>query len=225
MRAEAALPPLAATVIHTIETADDIAAAVAALARAEPRFGVIAEATGLPPLRRRTGGLAALLRIVVDQQISLAAGASIWKRLEACLAPFEGARLLAASEAELRACGLSGGKMRSLRAIAAAAADGSLDFHRLEILPDEEAAAMLTAVHGIGPWTADMYLLVCLGRSDVWPAGDLALQVAAAAAFELPERPTAAQLKRMGEPWRPWRAVAARLLWAHYRRLNALPAA
>ena len=211
--------------MRTIETTADIAEAVSALARAEPRFGVIAASTGLPALRRRQGGLAALLRIVIDQQISVAAGATIWGRLEACLAPFEGARVLTASDEELRACGLSGGKVRTLRAIAAAAEAGSLDFQRLEVLPDEEANAMLTAVHGIGPWTADIYLLTCLGRADVWPAGDLALQAAAAAAFELPERPNAAELKLLGEPWRPWRAVAARLLWAHYRLMNGLPAA
>jgi DNA-3-methyladenine glycosylase II len=211
--------------MHTIETADDIAAAVNALARAEPRFGAIAESTGLPAVRRRSGGLAGLLRIVIDQQISLAAGASIWQRLEACLAPFEGERLLAASDEELRACGLSGGKVRTFRAIAGAVAAGTLDFQRLEALPDEDAHAMLTAVHGIGPWTADIYLLTCLGRTDVWPVGDLALQAAAASAFDLDNRPSAAQLNQMGEPWRPWRAVAARLLWAHYRHMNGLPAA
>lgn len=210
---------------HSIETADDVAAAVAELARAEPRFGALAARTGLPAVRRRSGGVAGLLRIVVDQQISLAAGAAIWGRLEAQLAPFEAAHLLAASDETLRACGLSGGKVRTLRAIAAAQAAGDLDFGRLEALPDDEANAMLTAVHGIGPWTADIYLLSCLGRSDVWPAGDLALQAAAAAAFDLAARPTAAQLRELGEPWRPWRAVAARLLWAHYRQMNGLPAA
>ena len=211
--------------MRTINTADDIVAAVAELARVEPRFEAVAAKTGLPALRRRGGGMAGLLRIVVDQQISLAAGAAIWGRLEAELAPFEAARLLVASDETLRACGLSGGKVRTLRAIAAAEAAGNLDFARLETLPDDEANAMLTAVHGIGPWTADIYLLTCLGRSDVWPAGDLALQAAAAAAFDLAARPTAAQLRDMGEPWRPWRAVAARLLWAHYRQMNGLPAA
>lgn len=211
--------------MQTIDTAEDIAAAVSALARAEPRFAAIAASTGLPAVRRRTGGLASLARIVVEQQISLAAGAAIWGRLEACLAPFEAANVLAADDGALRACGLSQGKIRSLRAVAAAVEAGNLDFHRLELLPDEEANALLVAVHGIGPWTADIYLLTCLGRSDVWPAGDLALQAAAAAAFELPERPTAAQLRHLAEPWRPWRAVAARLLWAHYRQINRLPAA
>jgi len=210
---------------HTIDTADDVAAAVAELARAEPRFGAIAARTGMPAVRRKGGGMAGLLRIVVDQQISLVAGAAIWGRLEAQLAPFEAARLLAASDETLRACGMSGGKMRTLRAIAAAEAAGSLDFGRLVSLPDDEASAMLTSVHGIGPWTADIYLLTCLGRSDVWPAGDLALQAAAGAAFDLAARPTAAQLRQLGEPWRPWRAVAARLLWAHYRQMNGLPAA
>lgn len=211
--------------MQTIATADDIAEAVRALALAEPRFAAIAAGSGLPAVRRTVGGLAGLLRIVIDQQISLAAGAAIWSRLEERLAPFEAARLLAASDETLRACGLSGGKVRTLRAIAAAAAAGSLDFERLEGLPDDEANAMLTAVHGIGPWTADIYLLACLGRTDVWPVGDLALQAAATAAFDLPHRPTAAQLRQMGEAWRPWRAVAARLLWAHYRQINGLPAA
>ena len=211
--------------LRAIATADDIAEAVEALGLAEPRFAAIASATGLPSLRRSAGGVAGLLRIVVDQQISVAAGAAIWTRLEALLSPFEGARILAASDEDLRGCGLSGGKIRTLRAIAAAAAVGSLDFQRLKSLSDQEAAAMLTAVHGIGPWTADIYLLACLGRSDVFPAGDLALQAAAAAAFDLPVRPTAAVLRQMGEPWRPWRAVAARLLWAHYRHINGLPAA
>jgi DNA-3-methyladenine glycosylase II len=211
--------------MQTIDTAHDIAEAVRALALAEPRFAAIAASTGLPPVRRRTGGFAGLLRIVIDQQISLAAGAAIWKRLEDCLAPFEATRLLAASDEQLRACGLSAGKVRTLRAVSTAAAAGSLDFERLGTLPDDEASAMLTAVHGIGPWTADIYLLTCLGRTDVWPVGDLALQAAAAAAFGLPDRPTAARLQQLGEPWRPWRAVAARLLWAHYRQLNGLPAA
>lgn len=211
--------------LRAIASADDIAQAVQALGLAEPRFAAIAAATGLPSLRRSAGGLAGLLRIVVDQQISLAAGAAIWARLEALLAPFEPDQMLAAGDEALRACGLSGGKIRTLRAIAAAAADGSLDFQRLESLSDEEAGAMLTAVHGIGPWTADIYLLACLGRGDVFPAGDLALQAAAAMAFDLPVRPKAAELKQMGEPWRPWRAVAARLLWAHYRHFNGLPAA
>ena len=211
--------------MQTIATEQDIAQAVAALASVEPRFAALAATTGLPPLRRSRGGLSGLLRIVIDQQISLAAGAAIWKRLEDLVAPFEAVRLLAASDEALRACGLSAGKVRTVRAVATAAAAGSLDFAVLESLPDDEASALLVSLHGIGPWTADIYLLSCLGRADVWPVGDLALRVAAAAAFGLPERPTAAQLLDMGEPWRPWRAVAARLLWAHYRHLNGLPAA
>jgi DNA-3-methyladenine glycosylase II len=211
--------------MRTIDSAQDIAEAVAALALVEPRFAAIAASTGLPSVRRTRGGLAALLRIVTEQQISLAAGAAIWKRFEDCLAPFEAAGVLAAGDEMLRACGLSAGKVRTMRAVAAAVAAGTLDFQRLETLPDDQAIAMLTAVHGIGPWTADIYLLSCLGRSDVWPVGDLALRVAAAAAFGLVERPSAGQLLSLAEPWRPWRAVAARLLWAHYRQLNGLPAA
>jgi DNA-3-methyladenine glycosylase II len=211
--------------MRTIDTAHDIAEAVDALGDAEPRFAAIAATTGLPGVRRAIGGLAGLLRIVTEQQISLAAGAAIWQRLEDRLAPFEAARLLAVRDETLRACGLSAGKVRTLRAVAGAVAAGSLDFRVIESLPDDEAGAMLTAVHGVGPWTADIYLLSCLGRPDVWPVGDLALRAAAAAAFGLAERPTAAELRHLAEPWRPWRAVAARLLWAHYRHFNGLPAA
>lgn len=213
------------TAVRRIETVEDLAAGVSALGAADPRLAALARRHGLPPLRRAEGGLKGLLRIVMDQQISLRAGAAIWARLEARYRPFEAAVLARATPEELRACGLSAAKIRTCLALADAAATGALDFAALEDLPDAEAAARLTAFPGIGPWTADIYLLACLGRADAWPAGDLALQVAAGLAFDLADRPDARAMAALAEPWRPWRAVAARLLWTHYRAETGLPPA
>jgi DNA-3-methyladenine glycosylase II len=206
----------------TIESEADIAEGIAALSRVEPRLARLYEVTGPPPLRRAAGGAAGLLRIVMDQQISLLAGAAIWRRLEARFAPFEAAVLASAREEDLRACGLSGAKIRTLRAVGEAMATGRLDFQTLAGLSDEDAAALLTTVPGIGPWTADIFLLTCLGRRDVWPAGDLALRTATGLAFELEDRPSAKNLAALAEPWRPWRAVAARLLWSYYRHVKGM---
>jgi DNA-3-methyladenine glycosylase II len=130
-------------------------------------------------------------------------------------------RLLAASDDDLRSCGLSSPKIRTLRAIAAAMEDGALDLAAIERLDAEAAREALTRVKGIGPWSADVYLLFCLGHPDVWPAGDLALQEAARMALGLRSRPDAKRLEKIGERWRPWRAVAARLLWAYYGAVRA----
>jgi DNA-3-methyladenine glycosylase II len=210
---------------RTIGTEADLADAVSALVGAEPKFAAIVGATGLPPLRRRKDGLAGLLRIIADQQISLASAAAIWGRFEAAFAPFDAERLAAAGDEALRACGLSAAKIRTFRALAAAVSAGVLDFSRLESLNDDEVVRELTAISGIGPWTAEIYLLTCMGRPDVWPTGDLALKLATASAFQLADRPSPAEMVRIAAPWRPWRAVAARLLWAHYRHVKGLPRA
>lgn len=211
--------------MRTIDAIADLVEGVRFLAAAEPRLAAIAERTGLPPLRRSPTGLAGLLRIVVDQQISLAAAAAIWRRFEAQFSPFDAHRLTAASSAALAATGLSAAKSRTVRAVGEAVASGGLDFDRLAHVADEEAAGALTAVPGIGPWTADIYLLTCLGRPDVWPVGDVALRAAMAASFGIDRRPNPVEMIGIAEGWRPWRAVAARLLWAHYRELNRRPAA
>ena len=134
--------------------------------------------------------------------------------------PLAAERLLIATEEDLRGVGLSGPKIRTLRAVSQAVR-GGLDLTRLGTLNDEEVHAALTAVSGIGPWTADVYLLFCLGRADAFAAGDLALQVAAQHAFRLDERPDQRTLVELAERWRPWRGVAARLLWAYYRTVKA----
>jgi len=206
-----------------LETEWQIEAAVTELVRLEPRFAEVVAAHGLPPLRRMPGGLGGLLRIVTDQMISLQAGEAIWRRIEDRCAPLGAASILRRRQSTLMKLGLSGAKARTFRAVAAAVADRSLDFDRLHLAPDAEVLRILTALPGIGPWTADIYLLAAMGRADAWPAGDLALQAAAQHLFDLPQRPSAETLTRLAAAWRPWRAVAARLLWSHYRGFRGLP--
>jgi DNA-3-methyladenine glycosylase II len=172
---------------------------------------------GLPPLRRTRPGFEGLARIVVGQQLSVASAAAIWSRTCAAIAPFEAKGFLAASETELRACGLSGGKIRTLRAIAKAVEAGEIDFAALEAAGEDEVKDRLTAIHGVGPWTADIYLMFCMGRADSFAPGDLALQEAVRMALQLDQRPTAAEITAIAEAWRPWRAVAAGMLWAYYK--------
>ena len=200
-----------------IHTEADFDAALAALGKIDPRFVALVAAAGRPLLRRRTEGFAGLAAIVVGQQLSVASANAIWGRLAAAFDPFEPSAILRARPARLARFGLSAPKIRALKAIARAVVKGDLALAALAELTADEAHAMLTAVHGIGPWTADTYLLSCLGHADVWPAGDLALQEAARVAFALPARPTAKEMQGLAEAWRPWRAVAARVLWTYYR--------
>ncbi len=172
---------------------------------------------GPPPLRLRPPGFAGLAAIVTGQQLSTASAAAIFGRLEAQVVPLEAAALLAMPEAALRALGLSIGKVATLRTLAEAVLSGALQLEALGTVTAEEAHAALVALKGIGPWTADSFLLFCLGHPDAWPAGDLALQEAVRIAMALDRRPSALELQRIGERWRPYRGVAARLLWAYYR--------
>jgi DNA-3-methyladenine glycosylase II len=176
---------------------------------------------GRPPLRRREPGFAGLAAIIVSQQVSTASATAIFGRLEARIVPLEAARLAETTEDDLRACGLSTAKVRTLRAAAAAILEGALDLAGLAALEAEDAHKALVAVKGVGPWTADIFLLFCLGHPDAFPAGDLALQEAAKLALNLKRRPDASRLQRIAERWRPWRGVAARMLWAYYRGIKA----
>jgi DNA-3-methyladenine glycosylase II len=198
----------------------ELQATVAALVARDPRLGAVLALSGPPPLRRRPQGFEGLAAIVVSQQLSTASAAAIWGRLRAGIEPFHHTALLRARKPKLQRAGLSEGKIKTLRAIAKAVEAGAIDFEALATLSADEAHGMLTAVHGIGPWTADLYLLFCLGHADAWPAGDLALQEAARLAFSLERRPTAKEMIVHAEPWRPWRGVAARLLWAYYRAVK-----
>jgi DNA-3-methyladenine glycosylase II len=204
-----------------IHTEADLDAALAALAAADPRFTGLLTAAGRPPLRRREGGYAGLAAIIVSQQLSTASAAAIWGRLAAAFDPLEPAAILLARPARLAKLGLSAPKIRALKAIARAVDRGELPLATLADSAADDAHKALTAIHGIGPWTADIYLLACLGHADAWPAGDLALQEAARVAFALPLRPSAKEMLALAEPWRPWRAVAARILWSYYRTATA----
>lgn len=173
------------------------------------------EVAGDPPLRRRPAGFEGLARIIVGQQLSIASAAAIWERTAAACQPFEPGALLALSDKRLAEAGLSRPKVRTLRAVATACRNG-LDLAALEHAAQEEVHAALTEVVGIGPWTADIYIMFCLGRADGWAPGDLALQIAAQQALGLVERPGKDEMMAIAERWRPWRGVAARLLWAYY---------
>ncbi len=199
-----------------IETEEDIRAGIRALRRKCPVMRKMHDAAGHPPLRRREAGFEGLSRIVVGQQVSVASAAAIWGRTHAAVTPYEAKRLLCTSDETLRDAGLSAGKVRTLRAIAAAVEDG-LNLVKLDHLSDAEVHDALTSIKGIGPWTADVFLLFCLGRADAFAPGDLALQVAAQLALPLKARPSAGDLSDIAERWRPWRGVAARMLWAYYK--------
>jgi DNA-3-methyladenine glycosylase II len=174
-----------------IHTEADLETALAALVAADPRFAKLIAAAGRPPLRRRDGGYAGLAAIIVAQQLSTASAAAIWGRLSAAFDPLDPKAILCARPARLARLGLSAQKIRSLKAIARAVDGGQLALAALADGAADDAHAALTAIHGIGPWTADIYLLACLGHADAWPAGDLALQEAARVAFDLPLVPSA----------------------------------
>ena len=208
-----------------IRTETDLDTGLAALAQADPRFVGLMAIAGRPPLRRRPDGFAGLAATIIAQQLSTASANAIWGRLAASFDPFEPAAIMRARTARLARIGLSSPKIRALKEIAHAVVRGELALTTLSELAAEDAHAALTAIHGIGPWTADIYLLSCLGHADAWPAGDLALQEAARLGFGLSARPTAKDMVRLAEPWRPWRAVAERVLWTYYRAVKGRDAA
>lgn len=196
-------------------------AGLSELIRLDPVMARIVEEGAVPLLRKCPPGFEGLAWIVTGQQVSTASAAAIWKRVKEGLAPLTPERILAASDEELRAPGLSAPKIRTLRAAASSIAEGRLALDTLAGRPADEVHACLTSIKGIGPWTADIYLLFCIGHADAFPAGDLALQEAARLAYALPERPDAKALARLAEGWRPWRGVAAKVLWAYYRKAKA----
>jgi len=199
-------------VSRIIETEACIAEGLRHLVRVEPRFRVAQKLAGAVPVRRREDGFETLLDAIVSQQLSVAAADTIWRRLQK--AKLTGPRkILRASDDELRACGLSRPKVAYARALA----ESKVNFKRLRELRDDEVIAQLTAIKGVGVWTAEIYVMFALGRADAFAAGDLALQESARVLFELDERPNDRVLRAMAEPWAPWRGVAARLLWSYYR--------
>lgn len=193
----------------------DVDAGAAWLAARDPAFAPVLARLGPLPLRLREDGFAALLLAIVGQQVSTASAAAIWARVETAGLTTEAA-VMEAGEDGLRGCGFSRPKIRYALGLARA----GVNWAGLRALPDAAARARLVALPGIGPWTADIYLLSSLGRPDVFPAGDLALQEAARVLFNLPQRPSAARMAALADTWSPWRAVAARALWAYYREIK-----
>ena len=209
---------MSARIIHD-ETA--LHAAATELAASDPLLARALDIGGLPGPRRRPPGFPGLVAVVCGQQLSVAAANAIQARLEARLGRLEAPAFAAAAPEELRACGLSAAKARTLRAAAEALVTGAFDLDALGEAAPEEAHAALTGLPGIGPWTADIYLLFCLGHADVWPAGDLALQHALRDLLNRPERPSLKETQSRAETWRPRRGVAALMLWTYYRARRA----
>jgi DNA-3-methyladenine glycosylase II len=206
-----------------IATQDDISSGLDILMRSCPALSRAFQTAGHPPLRRWSPAFDGLVRIVVGQQLSISSAAAILGRLQTAVVPLDAPTFLAADDATLRAVGLSTGKVATLRAAARAVIDGTLDFADLPIADEHAVRSALTAIRGIGPWTADIYLLFCRGDIDAFAPGDLALQVAVQHLLELPERPSAEALTVIAERWRPHRGIAARLLWAYYGAIKSTP--
>ncbi|MCW5842069.1 MAG: DNA-3-methyladenine glycosylase 2 family protein [Caldilinea sp.] len=190
--------------------------AVTELAQRDPDLGAVVARHGPPPLWAREPGFPTLVLLILEQQVSLASARAAYNRLEAATGTVTPAGLLALSDDELRAAGFSRQKTGYARALAQAILDGAFDPDGLADLDDDGVRCELTSLKGIGPWTAEIYLLMVLRRPDAWPAGDLALATAAQQVKGLAARPSPAELVELAEAWRPWRAAAARILWHHY---------
>lgn len=198
----------------------DLEDAIHALVAQDPRLKPILELTGMPAIRQREPGFAGLAAIVTGQQLSTASAAAIWGRLTTAFDPFHHDAIRKTHANRLGRLGLSAAKIKTLKHIARELVEERLN---LDVLANEDADAAhntLTALPGIGPWTADVYLLFCLGHGDAWPAGDLAVQEAVKIGLGLKTRPTPKQMAPLAEPWRPLRGAAAHLWWAYYRVLK-----
>src|SRR6185437_13945888 len=203
-----------------LNTQADLEDAIETLVRQDPRLKPILDLAGMPSLRRREPGYVGLAHIVCGQQLSTASASAIWARLTAAFDPFHHDSLRRARADRLGRLGLSAAKIKTLKNLAREIATERLN---LDVLANEEADAAhhtLVSLHGIGPWTADLYLLFCLGHGDAWPAGDLAVQEAVKIGLGLKTRPTAKEMAPIAEPWRPMRGAAAHLLWSYYRAIK-----
>ena len=198
----------------------DLEDAIHALLKQDPRLRPVFAVAGMPSLRRREPGFVGLAHIVCGQQLSTASAAAIWARLTAALDPLDHDKLRRARADRLARLGLSAAKIKTLKNLAREIVTERIN---LDVLANEDADAAhntLTSLHGIGPWTADVYLLFCLGHGDAWPAGDLAVQEAVKMGLKLKTRPTAKEMTSLAEPWRPLRGAAAHLWWSYYRALK-----
>jgi DNA-3-methyladenine glycosylase II len=205
----------------------DIELAIAGLLAVVPEFAGIVDKSLPIPLRHQPPGYRGLASIVISQMVSRASADAIWSRLEALAGEVSVEAISALTEQQLRAAGLSGAKASTLHRLAEACRDG-LDLEKTAFLPAEEALAALTSVKGIGPWSAEVFLLFSAGHPDIFPAGDVALLSAYTHAFGLESRPAAKTFRVLAERWQPYRSIAARVLWAYYARQmrrNGLPVA
>ena len=202
--------------VKLIDDQLDIAAGMEHITRQDPDMAAAFDRVGAPEPRHRPPGFPALLNIIVSQQVSVSAAAAIWRRLEerGMVTP---ERVLLLGFDGLRAIGFSRPKIRYALALAEQVAGGSLRPHDIVALDEAAATARLTSLAGFGRWSAEIYLMFCLGRPDIWPAGDVALQEATRAVKGLDARPDVDRMDRLSQPWRPWRSVAALLLWRYYR--------
>ena len=203
-----------------LHTDANLQAGLAELVVADPRLGPVAEKAGQFSLRRREPGFPGLCAIVCGQQLSTASAAAIRARFFAAFDPFHHDTVRRARADKLKRLGLSAPKIKSIREIGKAVARGRIDLTAVGNMDADVAHAALTALHGVGPWTADIYLLFCLGHADAFPSGDLAVQESARLALGLRKRPDAKALAKIAEAWRPWRGVAAHLLWAYYHAVK-----
>lgn len=191
-------------------------AALRTLTESDTRLAAIVDAYGPPPFWTREPGFPTLLHIILEQQVSLASALAAFRRVSEMTNPLTPESFLTLTDDDLLACGFSRQKARYGRALAQTILDKKLALNDLEKLPDDEVRDVLTRVTGIGPWTADIYLLIALRRPDCWPVGDLALVKAVQECLELPSRVSAEEMESLSQPWRPWRAVATRLFWHYY---------
>lgn len=192
--------------------------AVSELSARDRDLARVVEEHGAPPLWERPTGFPTLIHIILEQQVSLASARAAYARLLTVASPLTPARLLRLDDVTMKAAGFSRQKTVYARDLARSIAEGRLNLPSLETMGDDDVRAELTKVKGVGRWTSDIYLLMCLRRPDAWPAGDLALAIAAQRVKRLPARPTPHELDALAEQWRPWRAVAARILWQFYLR-------
>lgn len=195
---------------------EQMAYGLAQLIKIDARFAELADQSGPLPMRKSVPGFEGLAHIVVGQMVSRASADAIWQRMVAELATCTPERYLLVDDEAARRFGLSGAKHRTLFNLSQLLVSGDIDLQTFATMSGDKARKRLTALKGIGPWTADVYLLFALGHPDVFPSGDIALQAAAAHAFALERRPSDKELGHMAHGWRPWRSIAARVLWAYY---------
>jgi len=205
----------------TLDT-QTLANAAAVLARRDKQLAQILKTHGRPPLWRRPATFSTLVKIILEQQVSLKSAASMFRKLQHSITPFTPERIVEVGSEYLRQLGVTRQKTSYLLNLSAAVVDGSLNLRRLSRLSDGEVKEALTRIKGLGSWSADVYLLMAMRRADIWPAGDLALAIAIKELHGLERRPTFEELEVIAEKWRPHRAVAARMLWQYYlaRRAN-----